>query len=222
MGGCLVLLDLVFGDSRFDGCVLSAPMLGLATGAAPELVARLVAWSMVAAGLGSSPVPGLGHDPLGDAFVQEGLTHDRARYLRYKGQLKAEPDLALGGPTWGWLDFALKAVGELSDPARLGRVAIPVTIVAAEHDRLVMNGASRRVADCLPRGRYVEIAGAFHELLIETDDIRARFWAAFDALADQVTPRLQPDGTPPGRDRPGRRPRPPAPRPSRSRPRASR
>jgi lysophospholipase len=221
MGACFVLLDLVAGESRFAGCVLSAPMLGVSTGT-PDVVARLVSGAMVATGYGASPVPGLGHDPLGDFFEQEGLTHDRARYLRYKGQLNAEPDLALGGPTWGWLDVALKAVGELSDPARLGRVEIPVTLVAAEQDRLVMNGAARRVADCLPKGRYVEIAGAYHELLIETDDFRAQFWAAFDELADRlISPRV-PGARSPGPARPGRPPRPSAPRPSRSRSRASR
>lgn len=222
MGACLVLLDLIFGESRFEGAVLSAPMLGIATGIAPEQMARFVAGGMVAAGLACSPVPGLGHDPLGDSFVQEGLTHDRARYLRYKAQLNACPDLALGGPTWGWLDFALKAVGEFSDPARLGRIDIPVTIVAAEHDRLVMNGASRRVADCLPKGRYVEIPGAFHEILIETDDVRAQFWDAFDALADQLTSRPGSKAPAPDRAPRGRRPRPSAPRRSRSASPASR
>jgi lysophospholipase len=222
MGACLVLLDLVQGESRFAGAVLSAPMLGISTGAAPELVARLVSWSMVASGYASSPVPGLGHDPLGDFFEQEGLTHDRDRYLRYKAQLHACPDLALGGPTWGWLDVALKAVGEFGDPARLGKVAIPVTLVTAELDRLVMNGAARRVADCLPKGRYVEIPGAFHELLIETDDVRAQFWRAFDELADGLISQPRPAGP---AQRPGTRgrPRQPSARPrSRSAPLASR
>lgn len=221
MGACFLLLDLVKGESRFAGAVLSAPMLGVSTGT-PDALARLVSGTMVATGFASSPVPGLGHDPLGDFFQQEGLTHDHARYLRYKAQLNADPDLALAGPTWGWLDVALKAVGELSDPARLGRIKIPVTLVAAEQDRLVMNGAARRVADCLPEGRYVEIPGAYHELLIETDDVRAQFWAAFDELADRLISQPGPEARAPGPAGPGRRPRPSAPRPSRSRSRASR
>ena len=188
MGGCLVLLDLVRGESRFAAGVLSAPMLGISTAGIPEALSRGIAWSMVASGQGSSPVPGLGHDPMGDAFVEEGLTHDRARYSRYKAQLRACPDLALGGPTWGWLDFALRAMAALGDPAALRRVEIPVTVIAAQHDQLVLNGAAMRVADHLPRGRYVEIPGAFHEILVETDPIRARFWAAFDAAVTEVSP----------------------------------
>jgi lysophospholipase len=186
MGGCLVLLDLVEGESRFSACVLSAPMLGVSTAGVPDALARGVAWSMVASGQGASPVPGLGHDPMGDTFVEEGLTHDRTRYARYKAQLRACPDLALGGPTWGWLDFALRAMAALSDATALKRVEIPVAVIVAQHDQLVPNGAAQRVADQLPRGRYIEVAGAFHEILVETDAIRAEFWAAFDAFAAQV------------------------------------
>lgn len=187
MGGCLVLLDLIRGESRFAAALLSAPMLGISTAGVPDAMARTAAWAMVASGQGASPVPGLGHDPLVDAFVEEGLTHDRARYSRYKAQLRACPDLALGGPTWGWLDFALSAVTALTDATALGRVMIPVTIVAAQHDRLVLNSISRQTAERMPRGRYIEIAGAFHEILVETDDIRSQFWAVFDALAAEIT-----------------------------------
>lgn len=190
MGGCLVLLDLVGGESRFAACILSAPMLGVSTAGVPDALARGVAWSMVASGQGASPVPGLGHDPMGDTFIEQGLTHDRIRYARYKAQLGACPDLALGGPTWGWLDFALRAMAALSDATALKRVKIPVTVVVAQHDQLVLNGAAQRVADQLPKGRYIEVAGAFHEMLVEIDPIRAGFWAAFDALAAEITPPL--------------------------------
>ena len=36
-------------------------------------------------------------------------------------------------------------------------------------------------------GRYSEIPGAYHEILQETDDIRAAFWGAFDAAAAPIT-----------------------------------
>jgi len=187
MGACLVLLDLIKGEGRFAAAVLSAPMLGISTAGVPEGLARAAAWTMVASGQGASPVPGLGHDPLVDTFVEEGLTHDRARYARYKDQLRACPDLALGGPTWGWLDFALSAIAAFGDRAALVGIDIPVTVVAAQHDRLVLNSIARQLVEAMPRGRYVEIAGAFHEILVETDDIRAQFWTAFDETVAAVT-----------------------------------
>ena len=48
------------------------------------------------------------------------------------------------------------------------RIAIPVTIVAAGEERLVDNAALRRVAGRMPGARFVEIPGAYHEILQET------------------------------------------------------
>jgi lysophospholipase len=68
------------------------------------------------------------------------------------------------------------------------KVEIPVTIVAAGADRIIDNAGTRLVASRFPKGRYVEAPGAFHEVLQETDEIRAVFWREFDALAGQVAP----------------------------------
>jgi lysophospholipase len=36
------------------------------------------------------------------------------------------------------------------------------------------------------------VAGSFHEILIEIDERRAQFWAAFDETVDAVVPRPVP------------------------------
>jgi lysophospholipase len=59
-------------------------------------------------------------------------------------------------------------------------IAIPVTIVAAGDDSRVLTADEKAIAARITSGRYLEIEGAFHEILVETDDVRARFWAAFD------------------------------------------
>jgi lysophospholipase len=45
------------------------------------------------------------------------------------------------------------------------------------------------VAARLSRGEVLAIAGARHEVMMETDDLRALFWEAFDRLAKNVTGR---------------------------------
>ena len=181
MGGCLTLLALVKGERRFDAAILSAPMLGLSLGHTP----RLAALAMVGlnALLGRTGELALSaYDPMSELFEVDKLTHDRARYERYKAQLRACPELAIGAMTWGWLSFAFAATGAIAAPGALEPVDILVSIVAAGKDRLVLNAASRAAAARLPHGRYVEVAGAYHELLMETDDKRDQFWTAFDAL----------------------------------------
>ena len=186
MGGCLTLLALAKGEAaRFQGAILCAPMLGLQLGKTPMTAARLMAGLNVLLGRG-----GAFARPAGPAetFETNILTHDRARYERAKAQVRAEPELDLGGPTWGWIDFALKATAYLSRPENLKSVTIPVVIVSAEQDRLVDNAAQRAAARNLPAGEFVSVAGAFHEILMETDTMRNIFLRALDALLGRSAP----------------------------------
>ncbi len=186
MGGCLELLVLAKGEGRFAAAFLSAPMLAIATRPWPAWVARRVV--QVSGWLGRGGDYALPtYDPAADRYGLDRLTHDRPRYERYKAQLRACPDLAIGALTWGWLDFALKAGSALARKGALEAVAIPVSIVAAGQDHLVLNAASRDAARRLQRGRYVELEGAYHEILMETDALRDRVLAAFDQLAGEVT-----------------------------------
>ncbi|HEX4097100.1 MAG TPA: alpha/beta hydrolase [Caulobacteraceae bacterium] len=186
MGGCLELLALAKGERRLDATFLSAPMLAISTRPWPVWMAmRVVQFSEW---LGRGPDYALPtYDPAVDRFGFDRLTHDRARYDRYKAQLRACPELAIGALTWGWLDFALKAGAAIAAPGVLEAVDIPVSIVAAAHDHLVLNSADREAARRLPKSSYQELDGAFHEILMESDPVRNQVFAAFDQLAEKVT-----------------------------------
>ena len=133
MGGCLTLLALAHGERRFAGAVLSAPMLGVKTGKVRPRHATLAARLHCLLGRAHRYVPGQANRPLEPDFEANVLTHDRARYDRFFGLLAAEPQLALGAPTWGWLDFALRAAAYLARPDRLREITVPVTVkVVAE------------------------------------------------------------------------------------------
>lgn len=183
MGGCLTALALAKGERRFAASALSAPMFGLLLRPFPKPVALTLAGVLSRVGDGGGLLPGAGLTADPATFETNILTHDPQRYARNNGQVDACPDLGLGPPTWGWLDFAFKAIGELATGPAVPQVTIPVTVVAAGDDRLVDNRQSRLVTARFPKGRYVEVPGAFHEVLQETDEIRAVFWREFDALA---------------------------------------
>ena len=182
MGAALNALSLAGGEPRFAAAFLSAPMLGLA--AVPRLVpaARLLARAMVLAGQGGAYVMKDGFDPMLGPFERNILTHDARRYDRYRDQLKACPDLALGGPTWGWIAFALDCARLLARPSAARAADLPMTVVTASEDHLVLNAPARRYAERARQARHVEIAGAYHEVLMETDARRALVWRAFDEL----------------------------------------
>jgi len=186
MGGCLTLLALAHGEAaRFEGAILSAPMLGLQMGGIPLPAARLLAGFNRLIGRAGRYVRA---ETAVETFENNILTHDRTRYERAKAQVAAHPDLGLGAPTWGWIDFALRATGYLARPDNLRSVAIPVIILSAEQDRLVDNAAQIAVARNLPRGEFISVPGAYHEILMETDPMRNFFLRALDALLGKSAP----------------------------------
>ena len=184
MGGCLTLLALAAGETRFAGAILSAPMLGLRTAPVPVWLGREIARFMAGAGRGQQAARSGSTGP--EPFEGNIVTHDRSRHDRFQAQLAACPDLALGGLTWGWLDFASRAVRLLQKGTGVRAIAIPVVIVAAGADRVVDNAGARRVAARVPGARYIEVPGAYHEILQETDALQPTFWQEFDALASKA------------------------------------
>jgi len=184
MGGGLCLLSLARGETRFSAGIFSAPMTGINLGRLPLAAARAMAGAAMLSGRGArlarpdAPAP--------TPFDENLLTHDPVRYARALAQIAACPDLDLGGPTWGWISFALALQRELAGSHGLARITAPLAFVVAGEERLVDNAATRRLADLIPAARYVEAAGAYHEILQETDPVRELFWREFDALVERI------------------------------------
>jgi len=181
MGGALVLAALVDGEARFKSAILCAPMLGIVI-KEPLWLAKSLSATLTWVGRGGG-LTGRNGDVFYERFDGNLLTHDRRRWDRIAATLEACPDLALGAPTWGWLHSALNAMQRLRRPQLLARVRIPVTILSAGEDQIVDNAAQAYAAERLPEGKLVTVPGARHEILQETDDLRAAFWREFEALA---------------------------------------
>jgi lysophospholipase len=65
-------------------------------------------------------------------------------------------------------------------------IALPLTVLAAADERLVDNAGLERVTARIPDAHFQKLAGAYHEILQETDEIQSRFWSEFDALAGRL------------------------------------
>src|ERR1019366_7736270 len=101
--------------------------------------------------------------PYGDAFEGNTLTHDPVRYARAWSLLAAEPKLALGAPTWAWIDFTLRATAYLARPETLRNVTVPVVIVSAEAAQLIDTAPQSAPPRHLPQGKFISVPGAYHE-----------------------------------------------------------
>jgi lysophospholipase len=182
MGAAAALDYAGAGGDAFSRLVGIAPMLAL-RGFPGSRLARGSASALRALGLGRLFVPGGGPESLAQRpFAKNILTGDPRRYARAAQILDADPALAIGDPTVGWVRQAYKLMDRLNSVDFAARIKTPALFVAAGGDRLVTTGAIERYARKLKVAECLVLPGARHEILMERDEIRAKFWAAFDAF----------------------------------------
>lgn len=180
-GGNIALRALLT-QGWFSKAVLTAPLLDVHYRAWPLPVVQVLTWGAQAAGLGRLYLPGIRRTPFsrGD-FEGNPLTHDRRRWMRDCAVLEQSPELGLGGPTYGWLRAALNSFAMFRRLRRGTALKCPTLAVLAGLDQVVDNQASRDLERRITSFATVTIPESRHEILNETDDIRAQFFAVFDS-----------------------------------------
>ena len=68
-------------------------------------------------------------------------------------------------------------------PGYLERIELPLLLMSAGQDQLIDIASHGPVVARLKHAEHVTVAGAKHEIMMETDPLRAQFWQAFDRLA---------------------------------------
>ena len=89
--------------------------------------------------------------------------------------------MTIEAPTIGWLKAALDAVQRVGREKFAPRIRVPVMMLAASDDQIVVSEAIEALSVRLRAGSQIVLRGARHEILQERDSIREQFWAAFDA-----------------------------------------
>jgi lysophospholipase len=187
MGAHILLRTLHDKPNAYAGAVLTGPMIEADSRGYPGWLARLVCRTHSFIGLSADWVWGIRiRDPLTVKFEDNLVTSDRTRFARTKNLLAGNPQIRLSGPTWGWLEAAYRSMRRLKAPGYAETITTPLLIVGAGRDRIVNTSATRAFAQRLPNASYVEIEDAEHEILMENDSIRSRFWEAFDEFASRI------------------------------------
>ncbi len=125
-------------------------------------------------------------------FENNALTSDRRRFLREARFLQEYPEVGVAiAPTLGWLHAALKSIGQLRNLVDTGdEPRWPMLALAAAQDRLVNPEALRRMARQVGNLKATFLHRARHDITMERDELRALFWAAFDAFIEDGQPAL--------------------------------
>lgn len=188
MGGHMLLRHLAeqAGTTPFAAGVLGAPMTGLRHEA---IIATILTLLPPVAAVderyfyGSSPFRLVGRE-----FVGNKVTHDERRYRFTEAWFDADSRLAVGGPTVGWLRQTQRSIKTLAAPGYLERVRTPLLLLTAGQDLLIDGRthvvAAARLAAC----RHLVYADARHEIMMEVDPIRDRFFADTDTFLARHAP----------------------------------
>lgn len=191
MAGNILLRGAQDEKNVFSRMILVSPMIAINEFLLrnPRWMARLYTEAASLAGLGTAYVKG-GTDVPAETldFESNILTSDYVRWSRNKAVLDQAPELGLGSPTIGWLRSALRSSAMLQRHDYPKYVAVPTLIFAAGADQVVSTRVIEDFAVDLKVGGHIMMPGSRHEILHESDEIRQRFWAAFDAYMDAAIP----------------------------------
>lgn len=185
MGGLITLEWLATGDRPLAGVVLSAPFTRLY----PNPVRRFIVRTMVRTALffnqGRRPITV--HEEQSMDFDINKLTQDPQRHERFKRIQLAEPEAQAGHPRYAWVNAAMAAHARIDEPEALSKIEIPTLLVSADWDETVDPSHHAELAERYPNIELVRIPDSRHEILMELDPFRAKFWQSFD---DYVERRL--------------------------------
>lgn len=183
MGGLASLYAAINDRMMFERVFLSAPMVALDRQPLSMKGMARVCETLSFLGLGQMPVGRRADKQMSETtFAGNPLTGDLIRYMRAVDTIAARPDLEIGVPTVRWAAAAFGAMAEAAEDRFPTRIRIPLLMLAAARDQVVSTAAIEKLGLRMRTGRHVVIAGARHELFMETDVIRGQVFAAFDAF----------------------------------------
>ena len=190
MGGHIALRFLHDYPAVFSCAVLTAPLIDIFHPPFPRWIVSFITQLALRTGFSFSAVPGSRHrSPYQQSFSGNPLTSDSRRFEFEHRAIADNPDLAVGKPTFGWVSATLESIKILNQPGYAERVVTPVMIFCADQDRIVSNAAQHHICSRLPDCRMETLEGSLHEILMESDAIRNRFWQAFDEFVQDCSHR---------------------------------
>jgi lysophospholipase len=172
MGGTVSLLYACRHQQYLKGLILSSPMLSINTRPFPNVLARRISRGAVMIGKGGNYVFGVGPYKRQAPFAGNVLTGSRIRYELNRDLIEENPHLAVGGPTFAWLNESFAAARELMRPD-IG-LRLPVLLLRGEDDQVVGKEEQDEFCGRLEHCRLVSFPGARHEVLMEQDEIRTQ------------------------------------------------
>lgn len=180
MGGTIALKALVERKLTVAAAAFSAPMWGIPIWFFQRWYGRTMRF------FGAGAMVAIPPQPL-ETFENNQLTHYEPRWRLFRRLIEAEPKLALGEPTIAWVVASLNAFKELFAPSALNALQdVPMLVAIASEETIVKKSAQRKLGSRLKSAKIINVQGAGHEILMETDERRDQFWKAFEDMCKRA------------------------------------
>lgn len=171
MGGAVAALLLEQKGHPFEKAVLSSPMIR--TFRYPHIPPALVGFAcgaLSAIGFAKRGVSAR-KKHAGEEDFANSCALSEARFAAYAALKRQQPEYAGGTITFGWTKEAIGVTKRILAKGAPERIAIPVRIYSAGRDHLVESAEQRELAARIPKGEFVSIPDAKHEIYMANDDI---------------------------------------------------
>ena len=190
LGGHLAVryLEEISKNHNIRGAILVSPMFEVSTFNIPKFIVRTFIKVMSLLGFQESYAPFYGdYVPSKDYFREDNSsTHDKKRFERQMQICKDHMNLVTGGPTIGWVEAMFESLDTLREEKYLKHIDIPILLLNGGLDSVFENVSDFQICNVISQCELVKIPEARHNIVMEIDSIRNKFWYHFDKFVDSL------------------------------------
>ena len=177
MGGCLMLSAFHNQPTKFAYGVLSAPMLGFKNEQFLRTASSLMNFFKKDTDYLIGSKPNMGKET---PFEKNDLTTDRNRYIRTQMLVRKRPSIRLWGVTNSFAKAVNKRFKVIREKNWAENISLKILIINSIKDRVVYSKKISEMSKRLKNSIMVDFNNCEHEIFMEKDKHRRRFWREFD------------------------------------------
>jgi len=177
MGGCILLSSLKENGIKFTKVILSAPMLGFKNEKILMPFIDFFNFFLFKESFMVGSKPNMGMET---SFNENDLTTDKERYLRTQNLVRKNKDIRLWGITIAWAKAVKNRLLLIRQKNWAETIKTEILFINSLNDKVVSSDENIFMAKRLKNSKIVNFESCEHEVLMEKDCHRKKFWMYFD------------------------------------------
>ena len=168
---------------KFDKVILSAPMLGFRNEKILFPLINIVNLLLPKDNFLIGSKPNMGKET---PFKQNDLTTDKDRYHRTQKLVRKNKNIRLWGVTNAWAMAVKKTLSEIRQVNWAESIENDILFINSLNDKVVFPYEIEKMHKRLNNSKIINFTSCEHEILMEKDKYRDRFWRCFDDFLNEL------------------------------------